>query len=282
MAKTRFKQVLIIFILIVMSVCFCACGQVNSSIISNADGGVEEIVSVELDVNEVLQAGYLDIQSLKDEISLDAKTEAVKMKEYLNNKIQLHLLQVESEEDKKTLNSYIDGISVYESKWKDNVYTIRVVFENMDIYKYYYNISDDNKVEMKEEEHFFYNKVYWYGNTMYLKHRDLFESLKDKYETKYPNLINHTDTELTYTYCADLRRQHSDADFIEKIDGKYYHTWIVDKDNPNQQIMFYYNVANTYNWIVVSLLITLSLTIIFSIVAIIIQLNNKKQKNINN
>lgn len=282
MAKIRFKQVLIIFMLIFMSVCFSACGQVNSSIISNEDGSVEEIVSVELDVNKVLQAGYLDIQSLKDEISLDAKTEANKMKENLNNKIQLHLLQVESEKDKRTLNSYIDGISAYESKWKDNVYTIRVVFENMDIYKYYYNISDDNKVEMKEEEHFFYNKVYWYGNTMYLKHRDLFESLKDKYDTKYPNLINQTDAELTYTYCADLRRQHSDADYVERIDSKYYHTWIVDKNNPNQQIMFYYNVANTYNWIIMSLIITLCVTIIFSIVAIIIKINNKKQKNINN
>ena len=114
---------------------------------------------------------------------------------------------------------------------------------------------------------------------MYLKHRELYDSLKDKYENKYPNLINHADAELTYTYCADLRRQHSDADYIEKIDGKYYHTWIVDKDNLDQQVMFYYNVANTYNWIIVSVLITLFITVVLCINAIIIK-NKNKNKNV--
>ena len=131
---------------------------------------------------------------------------------------------------------------------------------------------------MHEEEHFFYNKVYWYGNTMYLKHRDLYNNLKAKYENNYPNLINHTDAKLTYTYCADLRRQHSDADYIEKVDGKYYHTWVVDKDNLDEQVMFYYNVANTYNWIIVCILITLFVTVILSIVVLI---TKNKKVNIN-
>ena len=277
MYKTKLRSILIIFMLVIMSVCFCACGQVNSSIITNSDGSIEEIVSIQLDVEKVLQAGYTEIQALKDEISLDANVEALKMKEKLNNKINLHLLQTTDENTIKTLNSYIDGISVYESKWKDNKYTIRVVFENVEVYKYYYNISDSSKVIMYEEEHFLYNKVYWYGNTMYLKHRELYDNLKTKYEDNFPNLINHADAELTYTYCADLRRQHSDADYIEKIDGKYYHTWLVDKDNTNQQIMFYYNVANTYNWIMVCILITLFITIILLTVVLIKKFKNKKK-----
>ena len=87
MAKTKLKNVLIVCLLLIVSVCFCACGQVNSAIITNEKGGIEEIVSVELDLNKVMQAGYLDVQILKDEISLDAKTKALEMKENLNNKI---------------------------------------------------------------------------------------------------------------------------------------------------------------------------------------------------
>jgi len=278
-AKIMIKKSLIVLLLLIISVCFCACGSVNSTIITNADGSIEEVVNFELDVAKIVETGYLKIQELKDEISTDAKTYALAMNERLNAKINFEIT-TESDQNKiKILNSYYDGISAYENKWKDNQYTIRVVFKNADVYKYYYNISNDSKVEMLQEKHFFYNKVYWYGNTMYLKHRELFETLKTKYETKYPNLINHADATLTYTHCANLRRQHSDADVVEKIDGVYYHTWIVDKDNPNQTIMFYYNVANTYNWILLSLLVTLIVTGIMAI-CVVVGKNKKKNQNI--
>ena len=73
-----------------------------------------------------------------------------------------------------------------------------------------------------------------------------------------------------------MRRQHSDADYIEKIDGKYYHTWIVDRNNVEEPIMFYYNVANTYNWILVAILITFVVT---GILWTIVLINKKKKQN---
>lgn len=284
MTKIKIKQILMVFMLIIISVYFCGCGQVNSSIVSNVDDSVEEIVSVELNIDKILEVGYTtnEIKQLKVNIQADAQFQCGLMKQKLNDNVALQLtIPNLGKETREILQSYYDGISVKETDWNNNLYSIKVIFKNIDVYKFYYNISDNNKVEMKEEEHLFYNKVYWYGNTMYFKHRELYESLKTKYETKYPNLIND-DAKLTYTYSADLRRQHSDADYIEKIDGRYYHTWVMDKNNPNQQIMFYYNVANTYNWIIVSLLITLIITIVFAIIAIINKINNKKQKNINN
>lgn len=282
--KTILKNILIIFLLLIVSVCFCACGEINSSVISQDNGTIEEVVIVKLDLDKILDLGYTtnQILKLKEEIQSDAQDQSISMKEKLNNKVALQLTIPNLEkETREVLESYYNGITIKESNWNDNQYSIKVVFKNIDVYKYYYNISDDNKVETKEEKHFFYNKLYWYGNTMYLKHRELYESLKNKYQTKYPNLIND-DAKLTYTYCADLRRQHSDADYIEKVDGKYYHTWIVDKENPNQQIMFYYNVANTYNWIIISVIVTLIITIIFSIIVIIkkINKNSKNKENI--
>jgi len=276
MAKTRIKQVLLIFMLLIMSVCFCACGEINSSIITNSDGSVEEIVVVLLDAEEI-EKTKVDINSLRSEIEYDAKAQAQAMKDRLNYKIQFDLLRTIDKETINILTSYLDGITIKESKaWNEtNSYGISVKFKNIDVYKYYYNISEDSNVTMYEEKHFFYNKVYWYGNTMYLKHKELYETLKTKYETKYPSLINYENVELTYTYEADLHRLHSDADRIESYNGKYYHTWIVDEENVDQKIMFYYNIANTYNWIIVSLCATLCVTIIFSIIAIILKINKK-------
>ena len=104
--KTILKNILIVFLLLIVSVCFCACGQVNSSIISNADGSVEEVVNIELDIAKVINAGYLNVKRLKEEISADAKQEVLKMKENLNNKIQVDLLLTTDENTFKKLNSY--------------------------------------------------------------------------------------------------------------------------------------------------------------------------------
>lgn len=261
-----------------MSVCFCACSQINSAIITNKDGSIDEIVSVELNMDKIIEAdlSVADINQLKDNIREDAQYEANLMKEKLNEKIDLHLLNPNVDNDTKTiLKKHYDGITIKEAKWQNDKYSIKVKFKDINVYKYYYNIKDSDSVEMKEEEHFFYNKVYWYGNTMFAKHRELYVNLKTKYETKYPNLVNHADTQLTYTYSADLRRLHSDADYVEKVNGNYYHTWVVDQNDVDQKIMFYYNIANTYNWIIVSLLLTLGITIILIIVAIIIKIIKK-------
>jgi len=96
---------------------------------------------------------------------------------------------------------------------------------------------------------------------------------------QYPDLINSETNELLYTYKTDLRRQHSDADYITKQDGYYYHTWVVDPNNLDEPIMLYYNIANSENWIIVSLLATLGLTIVLSGVGLGIYFIKKRNKN---
>lgn len=278
--KKVYKQLIVIFLLLIISVCFCGCGQINSSIISNEDGSVDEIVNIKLDADKISELGYDEIQinELKLEIQTDAQTQALKMQQELNNKIILNLSITESKADKEILNSYYNGISVKESKWENNSYSIKIKFKNIDVYKYYYNIADGNVSIRYIEKHFLYNKIYWHGSTMYIKHRDLYNSLKTKYQTEYPELINCEQAELTYTCCSNLRRQHSDADYIQNSDGKYYHTWIIDVNNPDQEIMFYYNVANTYNWMLLALIISLCVLCILCVVIVIKNYINKKHK----
>ena len=112
-----------------------------------------------------------------------------------------------------------------------------------------------------------------------MSHHNLYNKVNAYYSLQYPGLINSESNELLYTYKTDLHRQHSDADYITKQDGEYYHTWIVDPDNIDKPIMLYYNVANPENWIIVSMCISLGVTVILAIVAGMINLvKNKEQE----
>lgn len=269
------KPIILILLLMIVTFCFSACAQVRVMTITNKDDSIDELVTITLVKEDVINAGY-NINELKQDIQTNSIKKAQELADKLNQKIFTDLLLVNDKESIDTLNSYKDGISVIKSEWKNDVYAIGIRFKNVDIYKYYYGINDNTKVEMQTEKHFFYDKVYYYSSTMYVKHHELYNLVNSYYSTQYGGLINSESNELLYTYKTDLRRQHSDADFITKQDGEYYHTWIIDKNNLDEPIMLYYNVANPENWIFVALGITVVVTLIVYIVALI---KNKKQKN---
>lgn len=275
--KTSIKSLLIILMLLMVALTFSACAQVRVMTISNDDGTIDELVTVTISPEEITSAGY-SVESLKDDISRKSQAQAQAMKDDLNEKVLNDLLLVGNEETVIILNSFIDGISVIKSEWKNNTYAIGIRFNNIDVYRYYYNIKENVKVEMETEEHFFYNKVFYYSSTMYVKHHDLYDRVNSYYSSKYPKLISSESNELLYTYKTDLRRQHSDADYITKQDGEYYHTWVVDPNNIDEPIMLYYNIANPENYIILSICVTLTLTVILSVIGIIIKFR-KNSKN---
>ena len=113
---------------------------------------------------------------------------------------------------------------------------------------------------------------------MYVRHHNLYDKVNAYYSTQYPELIANENNELLYTYKTDLRRQHSDADYITKQDGEYYHTWVVDPNNIEEPIMLYYNVANPENWIIISVGITLIATVVLLVVGLIVYFTNSKKE----
>ena len=273
-------NILILFIMSLFCVTFIfsACAQVRVMTITNTDNTIDEFVTVTLDQKAVNESGY-DFEDVKLDIKTTSTTAAESMVEKLNKKINVDML-LANNDTKKILTEFYDGVSVVSSEWNSNVFAIGIRFKNIDVYKYYYNIQENTKTEMKTEEHFFYDKVYYYGSTMYVKHHDLYDSLNTYYSAKYPNLINSESNELLYTYKTELRRQHSDADYITKQDGEYYHTWIVDKDNINKPIILYYNIANPESYIIIAIgVAVLSTATLLGIGALISFVKFKKEKN---
>lgn len=273
-------NILILFIMSLFCVTFIfsACAQVRVMTITNTDNTIDEFVTVTLDQKAVNESGY-DFEDVKLDIKTTSTTAAESMVEKLNKKINVDML-LANNDTKKILTEFYDGVSVVSSEWNSNVFAIGIRFKNIDVYKYYYNIQENTKTEMKTEEHFFYDKVYYYGNTMYVKHHDLYDSVNDYYSSKYPTLINSDTNELLYTYKTELRRQHSDADYITKQDGEYYHTWVVNKDSISEPIMLYYNVANPESYIIIAIgVAVLSTATLLGIGALISFVKSKKEKN---
>ena len=264
-------------LLIIVTLTFSACAQVRVMTITNEDNTIDELVSVSIDSQFIHNSGY-NVEELKIDIETKSQAQAQTMVDKLNQKIFDDLFLVFDEETRITLNGFRDGISVIKSEWKNNTYAIGIRFKNIDVYRYYYAIKENVQPEIFTEKHFFYNKMYYYANTMYVKHHELFDLVNNYYSTQYPELIESESNELLYTYKTDLRRQHSDADYITKQDGEYYHTWVVDKNNLDEPIMLYYNVANPNNFIFVGFGVTAGVTIVLLLIGLIINKTKNKEK----
>ena len=65
---------------------------------------------------------------------------------------------------------------------------------------------------------------------------------------------------------------------VIKQNGEYYHTWIVDKDNIDEPIMLYYNIANPENFILVGLGIVGVVTIILIAIGAVLEKRKLKIK----
>lgn len=290
MLNIKIKKILMFFMLIILVFSLSACGKINATTITNDDGTVEERITIVLDSEIILEKlNYQDLENLKLDIYLQSKLEIKNMINKFNNTLIVDLKEANllKDVDKiEMLNNYKNGMEEIEPVWNENVLTAGVKYRNANIYKYYYNVPNDSTSEPIIEEHFFYNKEIYKGYSMYVRHFDLYERMNSYYSLYYSEFVDDEKINLTYTYTTDLRRQHSNADSIEFIDGKYYHTWNIDKNNLEKlktgeidyEVTLYFNIANKANCIMVCLAVTFAVTLIFLFVGIIILKSHKKRK----
>jgi len=274
-----FKKCILASLICIMMFCMTACSEIRVMTVTNTDGTIDEMVYVSLDVEAVLEAGY-DIDEMKLDIRTNSINEAKSFVNALNNRVYSDLELTTDEDSRKVLESYVDGISVIISEWQNDNFMIGIRFKDVNVYKYFYQITENVQLEAKSERHFFYDRVIYYGNTMYLKHHDLFDRMSIYYSQHYPECNIQEDVELSYTYITSIRREHSNADYITNRGGEYYHTWIVDSDEIDQPIELYYNVANQTNCILTCIGTAILSIIIITIIAVII--NKIKIRNKNN
>ena len=259
-----------------MTVCLSACSEVRAMTMTNEDGTIDELIYVTLNQEEIENSGY-NLDEIKQRIETNSMNEANRIVSSFNLRIQIALSTITDEETRQVLQSYYDGIAVVGNVWEENTYVIGIRFEDIDVYRYYYNITENSTGYSDIEEHFLYNTVYYNSTNLYADYHDLYDRLSSYYSSYYPDLVDSENNQLLYTYVTDLHREHSNADYVSRIDGLYYHTWVIDPNNIEENIVIYYNLANQANCLLVCLAVGLGVLSILGIIALII--NKKRKKN---
>lgn len=276
MIKSKVKNFIIVIFLLLMTVCLSACSEVRAMTMTNDDGTIDELVYVTLNQEEIENSGY-NLDEIKQRIETNSMNEANRIVSSFNLRIQIALSTITDEETRQVLQSYYDGIAVVGNVWEENTYVIGIRFEDIDVYRYYYNITESSTGYSDIEEHFLYNTVYYNSTNLYADYHDLYDRLSSYYSSYYPDLVDSENNQLLYTYVTDLHREHSNADYVSRIDGLYYHTWVIDPNNIEENIVIYYNLANQANCLLVCLAVGLGVLSILGIIALII--NKKRKKN---
>lgn len=275
------RKILMICLLVVVTISFCACSSVRTMTVTNTDGTIDELVYISLDTQAIIDAGYdnLDIESMQTDITTTAMREASNIVDNFKQSID-DLLAFNFTMDFKTRTDLLnirDGLEVVTSSWQDNTYVIGLRFSDINVYRYYYNITEEAEVQPTNEEHFLYTKVIYSGLNMYVNYSDLYLRLNQEFSAKFPEFIEN-ENELLYTYVTESRREHSDADFITRLDGNYYHTWIVDGNNLGEEITLYYNIANRGNCILLCIGISILVCGVLLIIGLIVDKRKKKKQ----
>ena len=281
MAKSKIYRLIFCLMLLVVVLCLSACASVRSMTVTNEDGTIDELLYVTLQEEEIVSAGY-SVEEIKNRVSSSSLNEARQIVNNFNMKVSLDIMNSLDQDTITTLNSFLSGIEVIGDRWEDDTYVIGIRFKNMDVYRYYYGITSTSTAKTETESHFFYDRIYYYGLSTFVNYSDLYERLNAYYSMNYPNLVESESNELLYTYTTDLSREHSDADFVTKMDGKYYHTWVIDGANLSEELVLYYNIANRANCILTLVGVSVAVSGILLLIAFLIKKKNQSQKPENN
>ena len=277
MAKVLSKKIFVLLLLFFVAITFSACASVRTITITNSDGTIDELVYVDIDANKVMEAGY-SLQQVKDDVSLTSLNSAKQIVNNFENKVQQAFENaVLNQENSLKFIRMMGGIEILGNTWKDETYYIGLRFKNNDVYKFYYNIAENAKPKAETEEHFLYTEVKYTGLNMFVHYSELTTKMFNYLEEMYPNLVSNNSTELLYTYETETRREHSDANYVTHIDDKYYHTWVVDKNDLGKELTLYYNIANRGNCILVCIGISLVISVALITIGVIVDRKKKRK-----
>lgn len=278
MAKRKYFRLIILLMLIVSTFCLTACSSVNATTQINDDGTIDEYVVVNIDDNDLINQGYSTSQilALKTDVQNIGAQASNRLCSEFNSRVQTDILLATTQDEIDELKTYLNGIVAIKGN-SGEALAFGIKFKNVSVYRYYYNISTNQSPKYKTEKHFLYTKVYYYGLTMYADYTALYNAIKTDLANDYPDIVANNQATLSYTYETDMRREHSDADYIECKNGKYYHTWMVDSNDFEKPVMIYYNIANSGNCILICIGLTIVLCGVLLMIALIIEKRKKKK-----
>lgn len=277
MQKNKLKNILVCFMLILSAFIFSACASVNTLTRKNADGTIDELVYVKIDDATLIEQGYNQTQivDIKNYVKNLGQSVEQSICVEFEQRLQDDLLSTDSAEEIKNLMAYSRGLQAIKVTTENDTIIFGIRFKNADVYRYYYEIPQNSRPAYQTEKHFFYTKYYYYATTSYADYQSLYNKIKNEISVQYPEIVTNNKAELQFTYVTDLRREHSNADYISYSNSEYYHTWIVDENNLNTPVMIYYNIANSANCILLCISVSLIVCIVLWLIVGVKKVSSK-------
>lgn len=281
MKKTVLKSVLC-FVLIMVSIVFCGCSQVNFINYTDENGIYTEVLEITLD-----ETKFENLNKAKQDIS-DAVNSTLlsKYSTYTMN-INMKLNEFKYDSEKQDLyvayQDLLDDVTWETHNFDDkNYFYIKLMFASTSSYLIFYDITEKNFSEKEVTKGLFYNTINYKGNLGYYIQHSLYSTLRHSpYLDKYFETFSEEDVDLTYSYLAGSSRYKSNADEVFYVgEGLYSHTWKVDTNNMDKEIHFSLRIANRWIWYVLAIGISLIVCVILILTALIMHfLKKKQQKN---
>ncbi len=268
-------KLFIIMVLLFVTLYLSGCSSVQAATVRNEDGTIDEIVRIAIDPEEIQKSGYL-VEAVQSDITAICLREANRIIDEYQLRVKLEYKLALFDGARAELMDLYDNLHVGTTNWDDDYrFQIAIRFDNIETYKYYYHIEENEKVEYNVEKHFLYDKLYYTTYTKYLNNVEIYNNLRTEFQELYPNLKD--DNKLLFTYISDHKREHSDADYVERCGHQYYHTWEVDPGNFDQEIMIHYNIVNRGNCTILCILITLGVTLILLVIGFVVTKIRRKK-----
>lgn len=281
MQKNKLKNILVCFMLILSAFIFSACASVNTLTRKNADGTIDELVYVKIDDATLIEQGYnrTQIVDIKNYVKNLGQSVEQSICVEFEQRLQDDLLSTDSAEEIKNLMAYSRGLQAIKVTTENDTIIFGIRFKNADVYRYYYEIPQDSRPAYQTEKHFLYTKYYYYATTSYADHQSLYNKIKNEIRVQYPQIVTNNKAELQFTYVTDLRREHSNADYVSYSNNEYYHTWIVDENNLYAPVMIYYNIANSAHCILLCISVSLIVCVVLWLIVGIKKVSAKTKNN---
>lgn len=259
----------IVFLLICVSFLFAGCASINYTTMKYSNGEMVETVDCLLDEEKMETKGY-DVEKQKLSIATTAYLALQdKYTKYLADvNIELNKALASKELERATLlEEMLESVIVYEPYWEENVLHCEIYFKSSSAYYLFYGLTEPNFKQEKIKENLFTNKIYYKGNLGYSLNHSLYSTIATRLDMQFMK-FSEQDVNLTYSYLAPARRYHSNANYIQATKDGYLHTWIVG-ENIDQEIYFYLTLANRHAWYLLAIVISLFITFILLVIAVI-------------
>lgn len=278
--KNRILIALLSLLLLMISVLFSGCANVDYTTVKLRDGSINEMLATTIDEAKIQEKSQ-SVAVLKNSVqkmAVEILTE--KLTEYTKT-ITKYVKYYQNAGNVELANAYAEllmGVDIKQPSWKDDVFYLSIDFANITSYSLFYNLTEKNFVEEKRTENFFIEKIYYVGNLGYNLNSGLVSLVYNEFQLNFPELLDENVT-LSYSYLPPSTRYHSDADKVTMTaDGKL-HTWEIKDGDLDREIHFYLILANRASWFIVALLISEITAIILLLIATISALiRHKKNK----